>query len=106
MKIKLLLPVLAFYCSLKKIKEFGGVTIAKDPATALFKAMPQNAIDSDKVDYIVIPEMIPDQLLQIQKSYAINHAYTEEENIPKSEEDILYQIFCLIFLRTGNDFSH
>nr|WP_294924411.1 CheR family methyltransferase [uncultured Flavobacterium sp.] len=91
---------------LKKIKELGGVTIAQDPATALFKAMPQNAIDSDTVDYVSIPELIPGQLLQIQKSYAINHGHTEEEHIPKNEQEILYQIFSLIFSRTGNDFSH
>lgn len=58
---------------LKKIKEFGGVTIAQDPATALFKSMPQNAIDADTVDHVLAPEVIPKQLLQIQKSYSLNH---------------------------------
>jgi two-component system CheB/CheR fusion protein len=91
---------------LKKIKEFGGVTIAQDPATALFKGMPQNAIDADIVDHVVAPELIPEQLLHIQKSYATNHAYTEEEHISKSDEELLYQILNLVFSRTGNDFTH
>lgn len=91
---------------LKKIKELGGVTIAQEPDTAAFKGMPQSAIDADVVDYILAPEKIPEQLLQIRKSYTVNYAYSEEEHIPKSEEEILNQILNLVFLRTGNDFSH
>ena len=91
---------------LKKIKELGGVTIAQDPETALFKGMPQSAIDSDVIDYVLAPEKIPEQLLKITKTYAINHGYSDEEHIPKNEEETLHQILNLVFLRTGNDFSH
>lgn len=91
---------------LKKIKEMGGVTIAQDPDTAAFKSMPQSAIDSDVADYILAPERIPGQLLQIQKSYNVNYAYSEDENIPKNEEETLQQILNLIFLKTGHDFRH
>ncbi|MFB3389811.1 CheR family methyltransferase [Flavobacterium sp. LAR06] len=88
----------------KILKEFGGATIAQDPETAAFKAMPQSTIDADVADYVLAPENIPSQLLEIQKSYIANHAYSEEEHIPKNEEEILYQIINLVFLRTGNDF--
>jgi two-component system CheB/CheR fusion protein len=88
----------------KILKEFGGATIAQDPETAAYKAMPQSAIDADVVDYILAPENIPQQLLEIQKSYIANHAYSDEEHIPKNEEEILYHIINLVFLRTGNDF--
>jgi len=91
---------------LKKIKELGGITIAQDPETASFKGMPQSAIDSDMVDYVLAPERIPEQLVQIRKSYDTNHGYTEEEHIPKNEEEILHQILNLVLLRTGNDFNH
>lgn len=90
----------------KKIKESGGTTIAQDSDSAAFKGMPQNAIDADVVDYILAPELIAPQLLQIQKNYTTNHAFSDEEHIPKNEEEILYQILNLVFLRTGNDFSH
>lgn len=90
----------------KKIKELGGATIAQDPETAIFKGMPQSAIDSDVVDYILSPEKIPSQLLQIQKSYRNNHTYKEEEQIPNDEEVIFQRIINLIFLQTGNDFRH
>lgn len=91
---------------LKKIKEFGGATIAQDPETATFKGMLQNAIEADVIDYVLAPENIPSQLLKIQNSYIANYGYTEEEHIPKNEEEILFQIINLIFLRTGNDFRN
>ncbi|QOG00657.1 CheR family methyltransferase [Flavobacterium sp. MDT1-60] len=90
----------------KKIKEVGGTTIVQNPETAEFKGMPQSALDADIVDYVLEPERIPEQLLEIRKSYTANHAYSNEEHLPKNEEEILMQIINLIFLRTGNDFRH
>lgn len=91
---------------LKRIKEMGGATIAQEPETAGFKGMPQSAIDADVIDYILPPENIASQLVEIRKSYITNHAYSEEEHIPKDEEDVLNQIINLVYLRTGNDFRH
>jgi len=91
---------------LKKIKELGGATIVQDPETAAYKGMPQNAIDTDAADYILSPEKIPSQLLEIQQSYIANYGYTEQEHIPTNDEEILLQIINLIFSRTGNDFRH
>ena len=91
---------------LKKIREAGGVTIAQDPETTRFKSMPQSAIAADTVDFVLAPEAIPSKLIDIRNSYITNHGYSEEEHIPKEEEEILAQIINLIFLRTSNDFSH
>lgn len=90
----------------KKIKEVGGTTLVQDPETAEFKGMPQNAIDADIVDYVLAPELIPSQLLEIQKTYTTNRGYSDEEHLPNNEEEILMQIVNLIFQRTGNDFRH
>jgi two-component system, chemotaxis family, CheB/CheR fusion protein len=89
---------------LKRIKEEGGATIAQAPETANFKGMPQNAIDADAVDYILPPEEIPAKLVAIHESYQASYAYSDEEHIPQSEEEILNQIISLVFMRTGNDF--
>lgn len=91
---------------LKKIKEYGGATIAQEPESAIFKSMPQSAIDADVIDFILAPDDIAAQLVEIRKSYITNHAYSEDEHIPKDEEEILNQIINLVFLRTGNDFRH
>jgi two-component system CheB/CheR fusion protein len=89
---------------LKRIKEEGGITIVQNPETAAFKGMPQNAIEADTVDFICSPEDIPTQLLKIQESYKVNYGYSEQDHIPKNEEDILNQIINIVFLRSGNDF--
>jgi two-component system, chemotaxis family, protein-glutamate methylesterase/glutaminase len=43
---------------IKKIKEHGGITIAQDPEEAQFPVMPQSAICTGKVDYILKIEEI------------------------------------------------
>lgn len=91
---------------LKKIKEYGGVTIVQDPETAHFKTMSQNATEADAVDFVLAPENIAAQLSAIRKSYLNNDAYSEEEHISKKEEDILNQILNLILQKTENDFFH
>lgn len=91
---------------LKKIKEYGGVTIVQDPETAHFKTMAQNAIEADAVDFVLTPENIISQLFTIRKSYLENDAYSEEEHISKKEEDVLNQILNLILQKTENDFFH
>lgn len=90
----------------KKIKEVGGATLVQDPESAEFKGMPQSAIDAGVVDYILAPDHIAQQLLEIQKSYTATHSYSEDEHLPNDEEEILMQIINLIFLRNGNDFHH
>ncbi|PXY46350.1 CheR family methyltransferase [Flavobacterium hydrophilum] len=90
----------------KKIKELGGATIVQDPDTSAYKGMPQSAIDTDAADYVLAPEKIPSQLMEIRNSYISNYGYTEEEHIPGNDEEIILQIINLIFSRTGNDFRH
>lgn len=90
----------------KKIKEVGGATIVQDPETAEFKGMAQSALDAHTVDYVLAPEHIPLQLVQIRKNYIATHAYSEEEHLPNNEEEILMQIINLVLVRTGNDFHH
>ena len=38
---------------IKAIKEKGGTTIAQDPATAEYGSMPQSAIDTGMVDFVL-----------------------------------------------------
>ncbi len=42
-----------------EIKRKGGITIAEDPKTAILWAMPQNAINTGSIDYVVPAEQIP-----------------------------------------------
>lgn len=88
----------------KRIKELGYATIVQDPETALFKGMSQNAIDEGVADYIVTPEKIIEVVLQIAQSYTSVDGYSDKNLAIKEEEELLFKILNLVFLRTGTDF--
>ena len=48
-----------------RIESNGGLTIAQDPATAEYPVMPQSAINTVGVDYILPLEKIPDKLIEL-----------------------------------------
>jgi chemotaxis response regulator CheB len=54
--------------ALSAIKEVGGTTIAQKPDTAIQPDMPESAIESGYVDFILSPEEIAQKILQIAKS--------------------------------------
>jgi chemotaxis response regulator CheB len=54
--------------ALGAIKEAGGTTIAQKPDTAKQPDMPESAIESGYVDYILSPEEIAQKILQIAKT--------------------------------------
>ena len=49
---------------LKEIKSEGGITFAQDPKTAQYTGMPQSAISSEAVDFILSPEQIAHEACQ------------------------------------------
>lgn len=51
--------------ALKSIKEAGGITIAQKPETASQPDMPESAIESGYVDFILSPEDIATQIVRI-----------------------------------------
>ncbi len=91
---------------LKAIKEHGGVTIAQDLDTAAFPGMPLSAIKADVVDFVLSPENIPEQLLKLKRSYLVNYADGDDNNVSKKDEEIYKQIITMLRVRTGNDFSN
>jgi chemotaxis response regulator CheB len=50
------------------IKEVGGITIAQKPDTASQPDMPESAIDSGCIDFILSPEDIAQEIIRIAKS--------------------------------------
>jgi len=54
--------------ALSAIKKVGGITIAQKPNTAIQPDMPESAIESGYVDYILSPEEIAQKILQIAKT--------------------------------------
>lgn len=51
--------------ALSGIKEAGGITIAQKPETAVQPDMPESAIDSGHVDFVLSPEEIAHEIIKI-----------------------------------------
>ena len=49
---------------LKEIKAVGGMIMAQDPETAEYDQMPQSAINTGLVDYVLPPEKMPEALIK------------------------------------------
>ncbi len=56
--------------ALRGIKEVGGITIAQKPDTASQPDMPESAIDSGCIDFILSPEEIAKEILRIAHAEA------------------------------------
>lgn len=52
------------------IREAGGITIAQKPATAKQPDMPESAIESGCIDYVLAPEDIAKEIVRIARSEA------------------------------------
>jgi two-component system, chemotaxis family, protein-glutamate methylesterase/glutaminase len=51
--------------ALSSIKQVGGVTIAQSPETAVKPDMPESAIESGSIDFVLAPEDIAQELVRI-----------------------------------------
>jgi two-component system CheB/CheR fusion protein len=79
------------------IKEEGGLVLAQDPATAKFDGMPNSAISSGNVDYILAPGEMPQQIL----NYISEPDFIDDRTI---DDAILEKIFEQIRKQAGFDF--
>jgi two-component system CheB/CheR fusion protein len=90
---------------LKAIKEHGGFTFAQEPQSITFPGMPQSAIDAEVVDFILMPEEIPLQLVRISEIFR-NGLEVEKEEGKSARDEAFRQIIALLRLRKGNDFTY
>jgi len=85
------------------IKAAGGVTFAQDAATAKFATMPQAAVTTGCVDFVLPPERIAAELVRIGRRPYI--AGMERERTPAGDEDRFGRILAILHGATGIDFS-
>ncbi len=88
---------------LKAVKGEGGLVIVQDPSTAKYDGMPQSAIETGLVDFVLPPDKMPEQIVNY-----IGHTGTSRpERLPAkpSKGDHLQKIFAIIRTHTGHDFS-
>jgi two-component system CheB/CheR fusion protein len=92
---------------MRVIKDEGGVTFAQDPRTAKYYGMPQNAIASGAVDFVLPPEEIAEYLIRIgNHSYMTLPARKDEppELLPAAKEGGVAELFLLLKKSYGVDF--
>ncbi len=98
---------------LTKIRAEGGITFAQDKS-AKYDGMPQQAIATDSVDFILSPEKIAKQLIRISQHPDIDYgkssdssgAHLPSETTENNMDDNLTKLLILIRKTTGIDFTH
>ena len=91
---------------LEAVKAAGGVTFAQDPATAKFGSMPQAAIESGCVDFVLSPEAIAAELTKLgHHPYIAEDEDAESLGSPAEAKDQFEPILTLLRDATGVDFA-
>ena len=89
---------------LKEIKLVGGMVMVQDPKTADYDQMPQSAIGTGMVDFVLPPEQMPAALVRF-----VAHPYLNSvPQTPAAEgtPEQLNRILVLLRARTKYDFRH
>jgi two-component system CheB/CheR fusion protein len=89
---------------LRAIKGYAGMTMAQQPDSAKYSGMPQSAVGTGQVDYVLPVEKMPPQLL----TYVHGLFLTLPEPDTRDEGELpeaMQKINLLLRTRTGNDFS-
>ena len=87
---------------IKEVKLVGGMVMVQEPKSAEYDQMPQSAIATGQVDYILPPDRMPNALLKYVKQPYLNH--TEEHPAAKAPPDQLHRILAVLRTRTKYDF--
>ncbi len=92
---------------LKAVKVAGGVTFAQCESTAKFDSMPNTAVATGNVDFVLPPEQIAESLTKLSRSpllFAADLIQAVKE-VPPPPGDALAKIFALLRTTTGVDFT-
>jgi two-component system, chemotaxis family, CheB/CheR fusion protein len=86
------------------IKKAGGMVMVQSPETAKFNSMPNRAIESGTVDFILPPEQMPSEIINFLRQSRLADKFSKKLN--PEEENILVEILKLIQNATPLDFSN
>jgi two-component system CheB/CheR fusion protein len=91
---------------LEAIKAAGGVTFAQDATTAKASSMPQAAVATGCVDFILPPEGIVAELVRIGRHpYIRDTRHAQPQTPPAEDEERFARILDILHGATGIDFS-
>jgi two-component system CheB/CheR fusion protein len=92
---------------LESIKAAGGITFAQCEESAKVSSMPNTAVASGYVDFILTPQQIAQELANLSHHPYVNHPVPVKlsEAIPEGTDN-LSTVFHLLRAATGVDFNH
>ena len=94
----------------RAIKHSGGITFAQEPKSARFPSMPQNAIATGCIDFVLPPQEIAQELERLSVHPYLRPAPQEGETSTDaeapSEEEQLKRVFRRLRATHGVDFTH
>ncbi len=88
---------------IRVIKEFGGMLMVQKPSDAKFDGMPNSAIATDLVDYILpVSQISPELVNFIKHPKTLSDYNNNEDSVFKQDFD---KLISLVFKKTNIDFS-
>ncbi|MEG4456573.1 chemotaxis protein CheB [Microcoleus sp. N9_A1] len=94
---------------LKAIKAAGGITFAQSEGSAQVSSMPNTAVATGQVDFILTPEKIAQKIAEISRHpYIADRPATESTTSENKSEskDAIATVYTLLRAATGVDFTH
>lgn len=92
---------------LQVIKSSGGITFAQEVDSATHASMPQSAINSGAVDFVLPAAEIVPKLIQINQPFHTEYSPAEvQEQTPEADEEVFKQLLTVLRIRRGVDFSN
>lgn len=89
---------------LKAIKVAGGLAVVQSPDDAMYASMPESAIATQMVDFILPANQIAEKLIAVVTHPPVSVIDTPSVAKPHRDRELM-QIFSLIQSKTGHDFS-
>lgn len=90
---------------LRMIKEKLGMAMVQLPETAEYSSMPEAAIKTGMIDYILPPEEMPGKLIQYLNHPALKTVGTDELLKERNNQTHLNKILMMLRSHTGHDFT-
>ncbi len=91
---------------IKEVKANGGLVVVQDPNEAEYDGMPQSAIATGLVDFVLPVAEIANAVLQYSRIRPRVRISDVDIDVESDDRRLLQKIFALIRTRTGRDFSH
>ena len=90
---------------IKAIKAAGGMVVVQEPGTAKFDGMPRSAIDAGFVDYVLPPELMPEEIIEYTRKVPLVKSLIENKS-EEEEDKVLKEILDLVCSHTKTDFNN